>query len=208
MWRCCVSDLCACQLGGPATPTQGYPRVLPVCQSTDKSDAIFGNCSKPGSQPLRIPYNLSPFPLPPRGWQHWARAVVTGAGSRSSLACTWLPGGPPQQHSTMPEVLAKIPHALSLQPSVAPHCLQDESKLRPQKHLLTERFGPEATLTASPQWWYERQPSNLGGMRPLRLHLAPYPGSPSSLRTWPTVSHGRCFLLSPYPSKSGSKATS
>lgn len=102
--------------------------MLPACQSTDKSDAIFGNYSKPGSQPLRIPYNLSPFPLPPRGWQHWTRGVVTGAGPRSGLACTWLPGGLPQQHFMMPEVLAKIPHGLSLQPSVAPHCLQDEGK--------------------------------------------------------------------------------
>lgn len=94
--------------------------AVPVCLSTDKSDAISGNCRRPGSWPLPPPYNLSPSPLPPWGWQHWARGVVTGAGPRSRLVCTWLPGGTSQQHSKMPELLAKAPRPLSLQPSVAP----------------------------------------------------------------------------------------
>lgn len=63
-------------------PSPGYPHVLPVCLSTEKSDAIFGNCRRPGSQPLHTPYNLSPSLMPPEagsiGLEGWSLEQVPG----------------------------------------------------------------------------------------------------------------------------------
>lgn len=131
-----------------------------------------------------------------------------------------VPGAAWPGHGSQVELLNSIPRCLRSwqkllmlfpynQPSVALHCLQDESKLRPQKHLLTDRFGLGGHTCSKSQWWREQQPSDPGGVRPYRLHLAISTGSLSSLRkTLPTVSHGSHFLLSTYPSKPGSKASS
>lgn len=120
----------------------GLPiRAVPVCLSTDKSDAISGNCRRPGSWPLHPPYNLSPSPLPLWVWQHWVR----GWSLEQVPEAAWSAlGSQVGRLSSIPRCLSSWQRLLALFPCNhlwLPHCLQEESKLRLQRHLLTNRFG-------------------------------------------------------------------
>lgn len=72
--------------------------------------------------------------------------------------------------SSLPRCLSSWQRLLALFPCNhlwLPHCLQEESKLRLQRHLLTNRFGRERPLfLASLQWWCERHPSDLTWKNP------------------------------------------
>lgn len=94
-----------CQPSGPAT-LQATHTVQ--CVRAQISQMLSLGTAR-GLAPSHCVYPPVCLPLLclPEAGSTGLRGVVAGAGPRSSLACTWLPGGTSQQHSKMPEYPGK-----------------------------------------------------------------------------------------------------
>lgn len=102
VWRCGVSDWCACQHGGPAAPTRGYPHVLQCVRAQISQMLSLGTAgSLASSHGVHPTICLRSLRLPEAGstgLEGWSLEQVPGAA--------W-PG-----RGSQVELLSRIPRCL------------------------------------------------------------------------------------------------
>lgn len=101
-WRCRVSDWCACQLSGPAAPTQGYPHVL-QCVIVQISQMLsLGTAGSLASSHSVHPTICLPF----------LRLPEAGSTELEEWSLDQVPGAAWPGHGSQVELLSRIPRCL------------------------------------------------------------------------------------------------